>query len=71
MSTLNTPRKDEKPIIAGCWMAGGDNKAEHKTVILAIPKQIAIQYDIYKRTSVLITPMDNGFFVKRLQVLEQ
>jgi hypothetical protein len=36
-----------------------------------VPKQIAMKYDIYKKTNILITPMDNGFFVKRLQVIEE
>jgi hypothetical protein len=72
MSTINMPRKNDKPIIAGTWMAGGNKeKTENKTVVLAIPNDIAIKYDIYKRTSVLITPTNKGILIKRLQVLEE
>jgi len=66
------PRKKDKPIIAGTWMTGGNKeKTENKTVVLAIPKDIAIKYNIYKRTSVLVTPTDKGILIKRLQVVEE
>jgi hypothetical protein len=62
-----TTSTTQKLIIGSTWLAGSGKK----TVVMAVPKQIAMKYDIYKKTNILITPMDNGFFVKRLQVIEE
>jgi hypothetical protein len=69
MSKIDMSQKNDKPIIAGTWMSGGNGEnPDNKTVILAVPKAIAVHYDIYKRTSVLITPTDTGFLVRKLEV---
>jgi hypothetical protein len=57
---------NDEPIIGHTFLTGGNN-GKHRSVVLAIPKHLAIQYDI-QRTNVVITPTEEGIFIRKLVI---
>ena len=62
MSTINI-------IVAKTWKAGGNPiRPQNKTTVLAIPKDLAVQYNLDEPTNITITPTDKGILIRRLVI---